>query len=442
MRTRFLRTGLLAAVLLPALVGQGVADESFRLMRVGRVQLDDVVPAPAGEPSVELYLRVETIIGEPVDQLRPSNLAIRDNGEIVDPSRIELELLSESGLGTCSVLVLDTSRTMNGEPFDQARAAALRFLEQMGDFDQVAIVSFDDDVEVVSDFGAPRTQARFALEELGVQPKTLSKLVWDGAARAVELLRLRPAGLPRRAFVILFSDGRDSNSLHSLEEVSDLARGGPNEARAPIFTIGYSRFGGSGLESLEQLAQATGASAFQAASPAELSRFFDEIWKRMTHSFVVRYDGDMDGLRHSIEVTIEDRADSREVDYPDMGAPVWPWLLGLLAVLAAGAGGFFLLQSRTAGKLVFEGGPRSGQVVPLQGSKLRVGALEENDIVLNFSTVSRFHARLQVRGGRLEIEDLGSRNGTFVNGTPLRVPGELQPGDRVRFGDVEMVYRK
>ncbi len=425
-----------------AMAGQGGADEAFRLMRVGRLHLDDVVPASTDQDTVELYLRAETIIGEPLDQLRPSSLAVRDNGEMIDSSRIQLELLAESGLGTSSVLVLDTGRALGGEPFEQAKAAARQFLERMGEFDHVAIVSFGDDVEVVSDFGAPRTEARFGLEELQVQSKSLSKLVWDGANRAVELLRARPAGLPRRAFIILFSDGRDSNSVHSLEEVGDLARGGPNQARMPIFTIGYSRFGGGGLKDLDGLAQGTGGSAFQASSPDELARFFDEIWKRMTHSFVVRYAGEMDGERHTVEITLEDRSDSREVDYPDLETRVWPWLLAVLVLLGAGAGVAWFLQSRSLGRLVFEGGPRSGQSHALRGNKLRVGALDENDIVLNSPTVSRFHAQLRVRGGRLEVEDLGSRNGTFVNGTPIRVPVELQSGDRVRFGDLEMVYRK
>jgi uncharacterized protein YegL len=437
-----LQIGLI--VLLTMLSGAIASAQSdgLRLMKVGRVYLDEIVPAPEGALQVQIYLRAETLIGEPLHQLGPSMLSIRDNGEIIDSALVELSLLAEAGVGTSAVLVLDTSRTMRGAPFDEAKAAALKFLDQMSEFDHVAVVAFDDDVRVVSEFGSPRTQTQISIEELEIQPKTLSKLVWDGAEKGVELLRERPEDLPRRAFVILFSDGRDSNSVHALSEVIDIARGQQGEGRIPIFTIGYSRFGGTGLENLDELSLGTGASSFQAVSPEELGRFFNEIWKRMTQSFVVTYPTAMDGVLHTIDVTIEDRSDSRDAIYPDISTPIWPWILGLIVLLAGGAGGYLFLQSRSAGQLVFEGGTRSGQIVPIKGSAIRIGALDENELVLNFPTISRYHAKVHVKGGAIEVEDLGSRNGTFVNGTMIRVRCEVNPGDRLRFGDVEMVYRK
>jgi Mg-chelatase subunit ChlD len=438
-----LAVGLVMSMLIQTSTpGPAAAKDEFQLMSVGRVYLDDVIPSPTGQRDVQLYLRAETLIGEPIHQLTSSTLAIRDNEEIVDKALVDIQMLSEAGLGTSAVLVLDTSRTMQGEPFTQARDAALDFLDRMGEFDHVAVVSFDDDVRVAADFTLPRTQTRLALEELQVQPKTLSKLVWDGAYKAVELVRSRPANLPRRSFVILFSDGRDSNSMHALDGLIDLAQGGPGEGRTPVFTIGYSRFGGAGLQNLDELAHRTGASSFQAASPKELGRFFDEIWKRMTESFVVQFPAEMDGANHTLEVTIDTRGDSRVVIYPKMDTPIWPWVLGIVVLALLVVGGYVLLQQRSSGRLVHEGGTRSGQVVVLKGSKVRVGALDENEVVLNFPTISRYHAQLHIRGGRVEVEDLNSKNGTFVNGTSIRARSEVKTGDRVRFGDVEMIYRK
>lgn len=425
-----------------ALASAGVASaETFDLMKVGRVYLDDIVVSPRGEDGVELYLRAETLIGEPLSDLQPSDVVIRDNGEVVDSTDVQLQQLSEARAGVSVVLALDTSRTMRGEPFERARAAALAFLERMGDFDHAAIVAFNDGVQVISDFGAPDTATRVALEELQVEPKTLSKVVWDGANKAVELLQRRDPSLPRRAFVILFSDGRDSNSLNSLEEVQALASGGRDGSRTPIFTIGYSKFGVKGFDSLDALSDGTGASSFQVADLEELSRFYDEIWKRMSQSFVVRYAGDMDGAVHVVEVTVDDRSDTREAQFPKVSAPVWPWIVGLLALAGVGVGAWLVLQGRTAGRLVFEGGARSGQSIALKGSKIRIGALEENDVVLNFSTVSRYHAQLYLSGAEVEVEDMGSRNGTFVNGTQVRARAGLHPGDRLRIGEVEMIFR-
>jgi FHA domain len=51
------------------------------------------------------------------------------------------------------------------------------------------------------------------------------------------------------------------------------------------------------------------------------------------------------------------------------------------------------------------------------------------------SQLSRRHARVSIDGGRLLIEDMGSTNGTFVNGDQIRGPTALSPGDTVQLGD-------
>ena len=45
------------------------------------------------------------------------------------------------------------------------------------------------------------------------------------------------------------------------------------------------------------------------------------------------------------------------------------------------------------------------------------------------------HARVFRRGDEVYVEDLGSRNGTYVNGSPVASPIRLRRGDRVQFGE-------
>ena len=78
----------------------------------------------------------------------------------------------------------------------------------------------------------------------------------------------------------------------------------------------------------------------------------------------------------------------------------------------------------------------SGERFPLEES-VTVGR-EGCDIVLKDELVSRRHAVIRVTASGLEIEDLGSRNATFVNGEQLRAPRALQPGDTVEIGDVRL----
>jgi adenylate cyclase len=71
-----------------------------------------------------------------------------------------------------------------------------------------------------------------------------------------------------------------------------------------------------------------------------------------------------------------------------------------------------------------------------------LGRADENDIVLGGDLVSRRHARLYVEGDMLRIEDLGSRNGSRVNGAPLQGSRTLTPGDTVALGENTLSVRQ
>ena len=57
-------------------------------------------------------------------------------------------------------------------------------------------------------------------------------------------------------------------------------------------------------------------------------------------------------------------------------------------------------------------------------------------------SVSRRHARIVVSGDRATLEDLGSKNGTFLKGVAVTRPAALSDGDRLRLGAVEMTVRR
>jgi len=69
------------------------------------------------------------------------------------------------------------------------------------------------------------------------------------------------------------------------------------------------------------------------------------------------------------------------------------------------------------------------------------GRSPESDLVLTDGNPSRRHAQLLVSEGKVWIEDLGSMNGTYVNGRPIKVRTALLPGDRVRFDEEEFELR-
>jgi pSer/pThr/pTyr-binding forkhead associated (FHA) protein len=79
---------------------------------------------------------------------------------------------------------------------------------------------------------------------------------------------------------------------------------------------------------------------------------------------------------------------------------------------------------------------RPGQVLQLQ-PETALGAESENDIILSDPFVSSSHARIRWDGVRWWIEDLDSRNGTYLEGRrcPPHVPQPIPPGANIQLGD-------
>jgi len=77
----------------------------------------------------------------------------------------------------------------------------------------------------------------------------------------------------------------------------------------------------------------------------------------------------------------------------------------------------------------------------LPQAEASLGRAGENDVVLEASGVSRRHARIFFRAGRYYAEDLGSQNGTRVNGAPLPKPRPLETGDALEVGEVVLSFQ-
>ena len=86
-------------------------------------------------------------------------------------------------------------------------------------------------------------------------------------------------------------------------------------------------------------------------------------------------------------------------------------------------------------RLVMSQGPQPGQTFTLDQDLLTLGRDPGSDIVINDPQVSRQHARITCQGELILIEDLGSTNGTFVNGMRLTGPHTLANGDVISLGD-------
>jgi hypothetical protein len=86
-------------------------------------------------------------------------------------------------------------------------------------------------------------------------------------------------------------------------------------------------------------------------------------------------------------------------------------------------------------QLIMRSGPTPEKVFELTQPVIFIGRDFSNEIVINDVEISRKHARLTAQTGGFVLDDMGSTNGTFVNGRRLLGPHLLRPGELISFGD-------
>ena len=123
------------------------------------------------------------------------------------------------------------------------------------------------------------------------------------------------------------------------------------------------------------------------------------------------------------------RTASRDLRLPQESVILSPQQAGRL-----GAG-----RSIQTGRLIFPGGEEH----LVDSRALTIGRSSANDLPLesdDFASVR--HARIEPRRDGVWVEDIGSTNGTFVNGARLSTPRRLAPGDVIRVGSTDLRYER
>jgi pSer/pThr/pTyr-binding forkhead associated (FHA) protein len=89
--------------------------------------------------------------------------------------------------------------------------------------------------------------------------------------------------------------------------------------------------------------------------------------------------------------------------------------------------------------LVVKKGPDAGERFVLLKDETTLGRDPQSDIFLNDITVSRKHARVERKGTTVRLADVGSLNGTYVNGERVD-DTDLRNGDEIQIGKFKMVF--
>lgn len=253
-------------------------------------------------PLITTYLTVRDQNGVPVPDLTAANFEILENANPrpVTVQNVGTRFNPASNLWV--VLALDVSGSMAGTPLEQARAAAIRFLDRLDSNDHVALYAFRDEVDF--DTLDPQRELAFTndtsawyqfVEQVQAGGRTP---LYDAAYKAVLMLDTAPAGQPRA--LVLFTDGRDEGSARAdLNTAATEAQ----QRGIPVFTIGV---GQADVNFIQELARRTGGVYQQAAAAADLGALFDDTATRLKTQYIVTYDSTLppDGQLHRLTVRV------------------------------------------------------------------------------------------------------------------------------------------
>jgi predicted component of type VI protein secretion system len=90
--------------------------------------------------------------------------------------------------------------------------------------------------------------------------------------------------------------------------------------------------------------------------------------------------------------------------------------------------------------LLVRSGAFRGKRLPVKAPVVNIGRADYNDVVIAEPSVSTTHAKLQRRDDIWVLSDLGSTNGTYVEGEPVTGETALTPGTTLKFGEVAVLF--
>ena len=178
------------------------------------------------------------------------------------------------------VLAFDTSGSMQGDPIEQAKQAGKGLISQLGPIDQVAVVTFNNGIQLARDFTSDRGAVIAAIDGITAGGNTA---LYDGVDAAVGTANRAPT---QRRAIVLLTDGKDEGG------VSQKDRGGSLAAAA---TVGIAVFAvglGPSIDQayLQDLANVTRGQLLLAPSPQALQGLYETIGTTLRQQYILDLD--------------------------------------------------------------------------------------------------------------------------------------------------------
>ncbi|MEY4635432.1 MAG: hypothetical protein RJA55_1230 [Acidobacteriota bacterium] len=220
-----------------------------------------------------------------------TDLAQEDFGVFEDGARQELSYFNRSNLPIALSLLIDSSASME-QRMEHAQEAAIGFAQKIRPQDLAQVIDFDSRVEIRQTFSNQLDQLERAIRNTSPGGSTALHNAVYISLKELAKIRAKNTEEVRRQAIVVLSDGEDTSSLVSFEEVLELAK----RSETAIYTIGLQPRETTALRGfreaefvLRQLAQETGGRAFFAQKVEDLKDVYGQIADELSSQYSMGY---------------------------------------------------------------------------------------------------------------------------------------------------------
>jgi FHA domain/von Willebrand factor type A domain len=401
--------------------------------------------------------------------LPAANAVVMADGRAV-PNQ-QLVLAPNPSFSACYLFLTDTSLSMQGYLKQQVIPLLTAFVEKKPEQHLYAIGGFDAKLEMFSSFSKDIDELKQGIQKI------------HSKGQRTELFRAALSGLEQleqcksyRKLLILFSDGdaEDLQGAYSLKDVIEQSK----EQQVAIITISFKD--SIQVQNLMRLSQDTGGwyTPFQekdiSVMPERLSTTTDNGGRLM----IKRQDLPLKNETLELQITLFDGAQKKvsitmpvfldtskpfqkyldwlQRKFPQVPIKAWKVVLPIIAVCLLIL--LIIVIKRLVSKpkvLLKETVENEHSIKEFQPlavikwgqdtyvmdrSSISIGALKENDLVINDLTMGRYQATIDYKDNKFYITDRGATNPTLVNGKPVQ-HFELSDGDLLQCGDWQAEFK-
>jgi Flp pilus assembly protein TadB len=261
----------------------------------------------AGFPNINLYLSFKEGSHLGLKDLGKNDFIIKENNQEIKDFTVKK--IGETDEPIATVLVIDTSGSMKGDPINNAKNAAVSFIDNMRDIDKVAIVGFADTVTEYCTFTSDKTVLKKSIEAMSSKGETS---LFDGIIKGIDMFNNMDA--VKHQYMLVLSDGTDTVSTATAAAAVAIA----SSSNITIYSIALlsKEFNPSDLETI---AKSTNGALLTTADPEQLTNLYSDISKKIRNQYKITFKSlstniekfnaivsiDSSGIKDSINISYE-----------------------------------------------------------------------------------------------------------------------------------------